>query len=196
MSKVNRRKEIKEKEAFQLRFQLALNESNSTVANWLPSQNASLNTEEEVSGADFLNLPILSNGLGLYELEKDDEEQKTISDFVNPEKDPQKLKVQENRQNTAGSKAMAALVNKMRNDSRGRVNNKEKKPQGPPQKVQKKRSQFLGELDGKKKQAKETAKTALKGQRQDDVDSEEEEERRQSAQRSTKKATKVSKRPF
>lgn len=187
MSKVNRRKEIKEKEAFQLRFQLALNESNNTVANWLPKQNEET---EKPSGDDFLNLPILTNGLGLYELEEDDEVQKTISDFVNPEKDPQKVKLHENRQNQAGTKAMTALINKMRNDSRGRVNSKD--GQGP-KKVGKKRSQFLGEV-GKKETPKQRQKQKpLKVEVELDSD---EEERKISAQRSTKKATKVSKRPF
>ncbi|PVH18484.1 uncharacterized protein CXQ87_001414 [Candidozyma duobushaemuli] len=171
MSKVNRRKEIKEKEAFQLRFQLALNESNNTVANWLPKQNEET---EKPSGDDFLNLPILTNGSGLYELEEDDEAQKTISDFVNPEKDPQKVKVQENRQNQAGTKAMTALINKMRNDSRGRANNKD--GQGP-----------------KKKETQKQKQKPVKVEVESDSD---EEERKISAQRSTKKATKVSKRPF
>lgn len=182
MSKVNRRKEIKEKEAFQLRFQLALNESSNKVANWLPSQEEE---SERPSGEDFLNLPILSTGLGLYELEDDDKAQKTISDFVNPEKDPQKLKIQENRQNQAGTKAMTALINKMRNDSRGRANNKEKTG---PSKVQKKRSQFLDQV-GKKEKPKQ------KPVKEEELDSDEE-ERKISAQRSTKKATKVTKRPF
>lgn len=190
MSKVNRRKEIKEKEAFQLRFQLALNEKNKTILNWLPTQ--SEYSSEEASGAEFLNLPILANGAGLSELENDKEDQKTIGDFVNPEKDPQKLKILETRQNNAGTKAMAALMNKMRNESRGRARTDEKRP-AQSQKGQKKRgSQFLGELQGKKKALENPKKSTTA----EPIDSEDEEERQQSAQRSSKKVTKVNKRPF
>lgn len=195
MSKVNRRKEIKEKEAFQLKFQLALNESSSLVAGWLPKDSS--RQTNEASDHDFLNLPILSGGKGLFELENDEEEQKTVGDFVNPEKDPQKLKLQESRQNQAGSKAMSALINKLRNDSRGKVANKERSSASG--KVQKKRSHFLGELKKqlpeKEKKQSEKEKPATSRSR-DEVDSEDEEEQQQRAQRSTKKATKLSKRPF
>lgn len=112
MSKVNRRKEIKEKEAFQLKFQLALSQTNKAVSNWLlPNATKS----ENIGKQGFLDLPIVPSGAGLYELEKNGENA-TVGDFLqNGTAIPKNIK-QDPKANS--SKAMTALMNKMRTDTR------------------------------------------------------------------------------
>lgn len=114
MSKVNRRKEIKEKEAFQLKFQLALSRNNKAVLNWLPKNEGT--SAAEISASDrqeFLNLPIVPAGSSLSHLEKSEEY--TVGSFLQTEGPPAKRTQHENR---TGSKAMTALMNKMRGESR------------------------------------------------------------------------------
>lgn len=181
MSKVNRRQEIKEKEAFQLRFQLALSEKNKAIAGWLKPQAAEqAQPDSDKSDHDsFLNLPIVSSGASLAELEKQDDIS-TMGDFLNPQSVPQKLASK--TRDTSGSQAMKALMNRMRNDSRRNVQEKRK-----VQKPVKRRLELLSEL--KPKVEKKVAP------KEEEEDSEEE-----AKQRSVKKKPNLfegkKKRPF
>lgn len=120
MSKVNRRKEIKEKESLQLKFQLALSQNNKNIQSWLPSSNTASTGLIESESTDrqlFLNLPIVANGAGLFVLE-DDEKNRTVGDFLQAEGTPKNVKPENVKDIRNGSKAMAALMNRMRTDNR------------------------------------------------------------------------------
>lgn len=123
MSKVNRRKEIKEKEALQLKFQLALSQNTKNVLNWLPTLQSAKNDHNDVLTADrqlFLDLPIVASGTGLSDLEKSDQNS-TVGDFLGSDGTPKNVKPENRKDIRNGSKAMAALMNRMRSDSRKQV---------------------------------------------------------------------------
>lgn len=119
MSKVNRRQEIKKKEELQARFQLAVSQTNKKILNWLqPNDTISENHDEKQS---FLSLPIIPQGSGLSNIEK---QNNCIGDFINS--DENKLKqFQSNDVNKnlrkPTSKPMMALMNKMRNSNRDKI---------------------------------------------------------------------------
>ncbi|KAM9909263.1 hypothetical protein OXX69_005581 [Metschnikowia pulcherrima] len=129
MSKVNRRKEIKEKEDFQIKFQLALSTNNNNVLQWLPKakdelSNRSENLEEDKDS--FLDLPVIPNGAGLSALDKEDSknDSHTIGSFLNADNVPKSQPSNTFREARTGSKAMSALMNKMRSDTRNNISNK------------------------------------------------------------------------
>ncbi|KAJ8146386.1 hypothetical protein OY671_000545 [Metschnikowia pulcherrima] len=129
MSKVNRRKEIKEKEDFQIKFQLALSANNNNVLQWLPKakdelSNISENLEEDKDS--FLDLPVIPNGAGLSALDKEDfkNDSHTIGSFLNADNVPKSQPSNTSREARTGSKAMSALMNKMRSDTRNNISNK------------------------------------------------------------------------
>lgn len=117
MSKVNRRKEIKEKEALQLKFQLALSQNSKTVLSWLPALQNRPNDPLAADHLVFLDLPIVASGTGLSDLETA-EQSKTVGDFLQSEGTPKNVKPENTRDIRNGSKAMAALMNRMRSNSR------------------------------------------------------------------------------
>lgn len=122
MSKPNRRKEIKEKEELQAKFQLAMSQTNTRVLSWLqPLQKAAGETPREGQKA-FLDLPIIANGSGLCSLTEGAGVQQLVGDFLATgtasKKDfPNEAPVRKE----AGSKAMHALMNKMRNSSKQKI---------------------------------------------------------------------------
>lgn len=140
MSKVNRRKEIQQKEALQAKFQHAMAQTNTKVSLWLqPYQSETTTTAKDTS---FHNLPIIPAGSGLQALE--DDKHHKIGDFISGnETGLRKLKVDESNA-VAGSRAMNALMNKMRKETRqkprvekpARVSVGKVKPKAPPKKVE------------------------------------------------------------
>lgn len=123
MAKINRRNEIKEKEALQLRFQLALSQNTKSVLNWLPKQNVPADANPKLDDqASFLNLPIISNGASLANLEKGD--LSTVGEFLNG--DTVKSTGENKRDAQTGSKAMTALMNKMRTENRKAIHDRER----------------------------------------------------------------------
>lgn len=135
MSKVSKRQEIKEKEALQAKFQLALKQQTLTVLSWLPTEESPADsTEEALRTADkakFLDLPILSNGSGLYELEREGARDSvlTIGSFISAEETSTRTKLPQANMEKKGrpaSKAMASLMNKMRGDTRRQIHERER----------------------------------------------------------------------
>ncbi|GEQ67295.1 hypothetical protein JCM33374_g959 [Metschnikowia sp. JCM 33374] len=129
MSKVNRRKEIKEKEAFQLQFQLAISANNNNVLKWLPNSQDTLGSGHQSIANEkgsFLDLPVIPNGAGLSELDKEENSSstQTIGSFLNAENVPKKQNLNTSRDARTGSKAMSALMNKMRSDTRKNLSEK------------------------------------------------------------------------
>lgn len=117
MPKVNRRKEIKEKEAFQLKFQLALSQNNKAVLNWLPkSGGAAAEAAPASDRQEFLDLAIVPAGGGLADIEQSEY---TVGKFLQTDGAPSK-KAPARGDPRGGSKAMTALMNKMRGESRQR----------------------------------------------------------------------------
>lgn len=139
MNKINRRKEIKQKEELQAKFQLAISQTNVKVTNWLnPLKSSNQNNDKNEASEDFsranstfFDLPIIPSGSGLYSLDAKNgkEEYNKISDFLNSgEAGLRKLKNNSDQNETivngrpqGNSKAMNALINKMRNDSRDKI---------------------------------------------------------------------------
>lgn len=105
---MSRRKEIKEKELLQAKFQTALSQNNDKVLKWLQPQKTS---EANHFNKDFLNLPIVGQGQGLNSISDSD----TINDFMKDEKKVAQTRVQNQ------SKPMSMLMNKMRNNNRDKV---------------------------------------------------------------------------
>lgn len=117
MSKVNRRKEIKEKEAFQLKFQLALSQNNKAVLNWLPKGSSEAVDAAPLSDRqEFLDLAIVPAGGGLADIEQTEY---TVGKFLAAD-GADKGKTAAARDARGGSKAMTALMNKMRGELRAR----------------------------------------------------------------------------
>ncbi|ODV78737.1 uncharacterized protein CANTADRAFT_43193, partial [Suhomyces tanzawaensis NRRL Y-17324] len=115
---VNRRKEIKEKEELQARFQLLMARNNTTVMSWLkPKQDVSRDIETEKS---FMELPIVPQGAGLAAL---DASSSKIGDFI--ASNTTKLAAIKEDRTAKGSKPMMALLNKMRDSGRASVAKKE-----------------------------------------------------------------------
>lgn len=185
MSKVNRRKEIKEKEALQLKFQLALSQNTKNVLRWLP---AIQNQPDDSLAADhqvFLDLPIVASGTGLSDLEKTDHSN-TVGDFLKSEGPPKNVKPENPKDIRNGSKAMAALMNRMRTSSR------EAAREHGAEKVHKHRLKFLQEANKSQKTQK-----IVKQEEADDSD----EEQLKQAQIGAKKSGRLDfgkgkKRPF
>lgn len=135
MSKVSKRQEIKEKEALQARFQLALKQQSAKVLSWLPTEtqtnktDASEKSESRLAErAEFLNLPIILQGSGLFELENEENSGKngasTIGSFISSE-ETKKIAPPE-RKGAPASKAMSSLMNKMRGDTRRQIHERER----------------------------------------------------------------------
>lgn len=138
MAKINRRQEIKDKEALQLRFQFALSQSSKNVLNWLPKQNAEAeqpDTASPESRASFLSLPIVDNGAGLHLLEKSTSHN-TVGDFLASDK--MTKRTNDKRQDArTGLRAMTALMHRMRDDTRKKVHEKGARSAGRPKVAQK-----------------------------------------------------------
>lgn len=194
MSKVNRRNEIKEKEAFQLKFQLALQEKDKVIDGWLQLGNspASIKETSAEDHQSFMDLPIVTNGGGLSELEKESNIS-TMSDFLGSNTIMPKV-ANKTRDSRDSSKAMHALMNKMRTDTRRGIQEKHKHREGKVQKPRK--LQILQELQKPERGGK------LAKPPQEDLDSDDEES--QAKQRTIKKGSgllfdkkkKEKKRPF
>jgi len=122
MSKPNRRKEIKEKEELQARFQLSMSQNNSKALKWLKPVDSTSHLSTSSVEANFFELPIIPNGASLSNLTLA-KAQKNIGDFVNGTEIKPQLKVPAKSQ---VSKPMSALMNKMRDQSRDKV--KKNKP--------------------------------------------------------------------
>lgn len=140
MSKVNRRQEIKEKEAFQAKFQLALKQQSLRVLSWLTlsednqtSSSVPQLKHESSASSDrnkFLELPILSNGSGLSELENDEKNGSiaTIGSFIQDSSSSQALRpiTAGEKKGQPASKAMASLMNRVRGDTRKQIHERER----------------------------------------------------------------------
>lgn len=122
MSKPNRRKEIKEKEELQAKFQLAISQTNTRVLSWLQPLQKPAGDAPQDGQKSFLDLPIIANGTGLYSLKEGANEQRLVGDFLangtgNRPSAPNETPVRKE----AGSKAIHALMNKMRNSSKQKI---------------------------------------------------------------------------
>lgn len=125
MSKPNRRKEIKQKEELQARFQFSLAQTNKLALNWLkPLQDQSTKdaTPDSESESSFYDMCIIPQGSGLLALERKDVSK--IGDFINSN-DLKKSNLQESenikKSRTTTSKPMLALMNKMRDGQRSNI---------------------------------------------------------------------------
>ena len=126
-------KEIKEKQALQAKFQLAINSTTNHVSSWLKplktTNQDSSSSSSTVSNNDFFDLPIISGGSGLA-LSSDahnKEDINTIGDYVKSGKSLSSLNKKKTQQRSIhqihkvhkdDSKALGALRNKMKNSSR------------------------------------------------------------------------------
>lgn len=91
---------------------------------------------KSMEGKDlFLDLPVIPNGAGLSELDKGDDgsNSQTIGTFLNSESMPKKQTLNTARDARTGSKAMSALMNKMRSDNRQNLNEKYQVNKGKPE---------------------------------------------------------------
>ncbi len=125
-------KEIKEKQALQAKFQLAINSTTNHVSSWLKplkTTNQDSSSSSTVSNNDFFDLPIISGGSGLA-LSSDlhnKEDINTIGDYVksgkslsslNKKKTQQRPIHQVHKVHKDDSKALSSLRNEMKNSSR------------------------------------------------------------------------------
>lgn len=135
-------KEIKEKQALQARFQLAINSTSNHVSSWLKPSISSKpeTTSSNISNTndDFLNLPIISGGSGLS-LTTDSHVQEdinTIGEYIKSGKSLSSLNKKRNQQSQRSisqlhkvhktdSKALSSLRNKMKNSTRSNQRGKE-----------------------------------------------------------------------
>lgn len=113
-AKGSRRKEIRAKEELQAQFQLAIANTNKTVVSWLPpsaGDNAAAAATAATANSDFFNLPIVPTGVSLASMGQTAK----VGDFLH-----EPTAVQATRTKGAGhnDKAMAALRNSLRNQSR------------------------------------------------------------------------------
>lgn len=119
MSKLNHRKEIKQKDELRARFQFSMSQNNAKVLNWLTPLKDSSATSQTLVNESFFDLPIIASGSGLSSLDDDGSNKvNKIGDFVNLA-DFSKMKADTVKQPTL--KAMSALMNKMRDSSRDKV---------------------------------------------------------------------------
>ncbi len=145
-------KEIKEKQALQAKFQLAINSTTNHVSSWLKplkTTNQDSSSSSTVSNNDFFDLPIISGGSGLA-LSSDlhnKEDINTIGDYVKSGKSLSSLNKKKTQQRSIhqihkvhkdDSKALSSLRNKMKNSSRLKQRDQlvQPKPQARPQQQQ------------------------------------------------------------
>lgn len=118
MSKPSRRHEIQSKEKLQAEFQQSLTKTNDLIRTWLdpggaPTQDMSISSNES-----FFDLPVVLNGASLSSLESSDS---CIGDFIKGGVDSL-AQVKRNHGNVnPPSKAMTALLHKMRDSKRDRI---------------------------------------------------------------------------
>ena len=127
LSKPNRRKEIKEKEQLQARILFALAQNQKNIQSWLPPQKAEQKPDEDSSAASasFYDLPILPSGVGLSSLEGTSEQKfGKVGDFINADINKVKEHSIARSRQADSSPAMAALRNKIRDNSRKEVKKK------------------------------------------------------------------------
>ncbi|KAK6462537.1 hypothetical protein DFJ63DRAFT_319355 [Scheffersomyces coipomensis] len=123
---MSRRKEIKEKEELQARFQYAVSQSNSLVLDWLKPVEASHNTQSASTDSihdSFYNLPIIPNGGSLSSL-KDDDNTLSIGEFMKSNDKEFKNLKKDSDANRVTSKPMLALMNKTRDSTREKIKQK------------------------------------------------------------------------
>lgn len=105
------------------------------MLSWLPKEEIPVDlTQTALKTADkaeFLNLPILMNGNGLYELEREGGSDSilTIGSFISSEETSTKTRLSQvnvERKGQSASKAMASLMNKMRGDTRRQIHERER----------------------------------------------------------------------
>lgn len=127
MSKVNRRKEIKDKEELQAKFQLSIAQNNSKVLNWLKpvKSNDESTSLAQVNGA-FLQLPIIANGESLTSLDtKSSGDIQRVGDFINSNDTATFHQIkQDTSTERTRSKPMLALMNRIRDGGREKVKRK------------------------------------------------------------------------
>lgn len=119
MSKVNRRKEIKEKEELAAKFQMAMGKNNNMAMKWL---NITPESTKPTPNNSFFDLPIIPYGASLSNVTLL-KSAKSIGDFVNGTEIKPDMKPQPK---THQSKPMAALMNKMRAQTRTRIEKQDK----------------------------------------------------------------------
>ncbi|CAK7900839.1 nucleolar protein 19 [[Candida] anglica] len=140
VTKPNRRKEIKAKEALQAQFQLAIARNHSKISSWLSPETSTAtdaNDSQVVDNSSFYNLPIIPNGSGLAAMGSGagagagsgGAGLNKVGDFMASTEagGMKKIKAQtQARAVTASneSKAMTALRNNLRNKSRDNVQKK------------------------------------------------------------------------
>jgi preprotein translocase subunit SecD len=116
MSKLNRRKEIKEKEEFRAKFELAMNMNSYMALKWLNTDKID-SLDSQASNDSFFQLPIIANGASLSNLTLT-KSSKSIGDFVNGTDIKPDFKSQSK---VKQSKPMTALMNKMRSQNRSKI---------------------------------------------------------------------------
>ncbi|ABN64904.1 predicted protein [Scheffersomyces stipitis CBS 6054] len=120
MSKVNRRKEIKDKEALQARFQLSISQNNAKALSWLKPSTSKTGQEHPISTESFLDLPIIPSGSSLTTLNNGNVSK--IGDFMKNDGSMNAIK-QESGPRAAknASKPMLALMNKVRDYNKEKI---------------------------------------------------------------------------
>lgn len=126
MSKVNRRKEIKEKEELQARFQLLVAQNNKKVLNWLkPVKNDDISASLALVNGSFLQLPIIANGESLSSLDtKSTDEVQRVGDFISSNDTSKFKQIKQESTDRTRSKPMTALMNRIRDGGREKVKTK------------------------------------------------------------------------
>ena len=131
MSRINRRQEIKNKEAFQAKFQLGLANQSVRVLSWLPQPQNNSTPPKNADKAEFLDLPILPGGSSLEGLEQEGSNGAfaLIGSFISasetaaPTPLPSRVSGHGSR---SESKAMVSLMNRMRSDTRRQIHERER----------------------------------------------------------------------
>ncbi|KAI5958523.1 uncharacterized protein KGF55_005783 [Candida pseudojiufengensis] len=130
----NRREEIKRKQELQAKFQFSIAQNNNLALNWLkPKKQVESEAEQPTDDTqnEFLKLKVIPSGKSLASAGN---KVQTVGDFLNS-RDINNLKDTSNNQNNetdknnaknGGSIAMNALLNKMRNENRSKLNNNHK----------------------------------------------------------------------
>ncbi|CAK7903211.1 nucleolar protein 19 [[Candida] anglica] len=137
VTKPNRRKEIKAKEALQAQFQLAIARNHSKISSWLSPETSTATdaNDSQVDNSSFYNLPIIPNGSGLAAMGSGagagsgGAGLNKVGDFMASTEAGGMKKIKSQTQERAvtasnESKAMTALRNNLRNKSRDNVQKK------------------------------------------------------------------------
>lgn len=113
-AKGTRRSEIRAKEELQAQFQLAIANTNKTVLSWLlpgAGDNAAAAAPATAANSDFFNLPIVPPGVSLANVGQTAK----VGDFLH---EPTAVQATKTKGTGHNDKAMAALRNSLRSQSR------------------------------------------------------------------------------